>query len=123
MKLLITGVSHKTAPVEVRERLAFRPENLPAALADLKAREGVSEAVILSTCNRVEVALTCEENSKTAAVAVDEFLADTRHVQREWVTPYLYHFEDSDAIRHLFRVAASLDSMVVGEPQILGQLK
>ena len=60
---------------------------------------------------------------QTPGVAVDEFLADTRHVEREWVTPYLYRFEDSDAIRHLFRVAASLDSMVVGEPQILGQLK
>ena len=78
--------------------------------------------MILSTCNRVEVALTCEDGPGSG-LAVDEFLAETRHVQREWVTPYLYRFEDGDAIRHLFRVAASLDSMVVGEPQILGQLK
>jgi glutamyl-tRNA reductase len=123
MKFSITGVNHKTAPVEVRERLAFDDHALSEALVALKGRPGFCEGMILSTCNRVEVALTCEENSKTAAVAVDEFLADTRQVRREWVTPYLYHFEDSDAIRHLFRVASSLDSMVIGEPQILGQLK
>jgi glutamyl-tRNA reductase len=68
--------------------------------------------MILSTCNRVEVALTCED--ATALLEVDEFLADTRHVARDWVTPYLYRYEDGDAIRHLFRVASSLDSMVVG---------
>ncbi len=123
MRFSITGVNHKSAPVEVRERLAFDDHALSEALVALKGRPGFCEGMILSTCNRVEVALTCEENSKTAAVEVDEFLADTRQVRREWVAPYLYRFEDSDAIRHLFRVAASLDSMVVGEPQILGQLK
>jgi glutamyl-tRNA reductase len=123
MKFSITGVNHKSAPVEVRERLAFDDHALSEALVALKGRPGFCEGMILSTCNRVEVALTCEDNTKSAAVEVDEFLADTRHVRREWVTPYLYHFEDSDAIRHLFRVASSLDSMVVGEPQILGQLK
>jgi glutamyl-tRNA reductase len=122
MKFSITGVNHKSAPVEVRERLAFDETALAQALVDLKGRPGFCEGMILSTCNRVEVALTCEENSK-AAVSVDEFLADARQVRREWVAPYLYHFEDSEAIRHLFRVAASLDSMVIGEPQILGQLK
>src|SRR6202167_5519017 len=122
MKFSITGVNHKSAPVEVRERLAFDESALSQALISLKGRPGFCEGMILSTCNRVEVALTREENSHPS-VAVDQFLADTRHVQREWVTPSLYHFEDSDAIRHLFRVAASLDSMVIGEPQILGQLK
>src|SRR5580698_1707960 len=123
MKFSITGVNHKSAPVEVRERLAFDDDALSQALVALKGRPGFCEGMILSTCNRVEVALTCEDNSQNGAVEVDEFLADTRHVRREWVAPYLYHFEDSDAIRHLFRVAASLDSMVIGEPQILGQLK
>jgi glutamyl-tRNA reductase len=123
MKFSITGVNHKSAPVEVRERLAFDESALSQALVALKGRPGFCEGMILSTCNRVEVALTCEENSKAAVVDVHQFLADTRQVQREWVTPYLYHFEDSEAIRHLFRVAASLDSMVIGEPQILGQLK
>ncbi|HUA21114.1 MAG TPA: glutamyl-tRNA reductase [Bryobacteraceae bacterium] len=120
MKFSITGVNHKSAPVEVRERLAFDDHSLSQALADLKSRPGFCEGIILSTCNRVEVALTSEDH---AGVSVDQFLADTRQVQREWVAPYLYHFEDTEAIRHLFRVAASLDSMVVGEPQILGQLK
>jgi glutamyl-tRNA reductase len=123
MKFSITGVNHKSAPVEVRERLAFDESALSEALVALKGRPGFCEGMILSTCNRVEVALTCEEHSDSAAVQVDEFLADTRQVRREWVAPYLYRFEDSDAIRHLFRVAASLDSMVIGEPQILGQLK
>jgi glutamyl-tRNA reductase len=122
MKLHITGVSHKTAPVEVRERLAFRPETLPAALADLKAREGVAEAVILSTCNRVEITVTTDDAFDPQAI-VDSFLADQKSVSAESIAPHLYRHEGQDAIHHLFRVAASLDSMVVGEPQILGQLK
>jgi glutamyl-tRNA reductase len=122
MKLLITGVSHKTAPVEVRECLAFRDEALPAALADLKAREGVAEALILSTCNRVEVTVTTEDDADPRAI-VDSFLADHKAVSPHTIGPHLYRHEGRDAIHHLFRVAASLDSMVVGEPQILGQLK
>ncbi|MDE3165149.1 MAG: glutamyl-tRNA reductase, partial [Acidobacteriota bacterium] len=122
MKLLITGVSHRTAPVEVRERLAFREETLPAALADLKSRDGVSEALILSTCNRVEITVTTDDGADPQAV-VDGFLADNKHVMADAITPHLFRHEGRDAIHHLFRVAASLDSMVVGEPQILGQLK
>jgi glutamyl-tRNA reductase len=122
MKLLITGVSHKTAPVEVRECLAFRDEALPAALADLKRREGVAEALILSTCNRVEVTVTTEDGADPQAI-VDSFLADHKAVSPHTIGPHLYRHEGRDAIHHLFRVASSLDSMVVGEPQILGQLK
>jgi glutamyl-tRNA reductase len=122
MKFSITGVNHKSAPVEVRERLAFDENSLPEALQELKRRPGFCEGMILSTCNRVEIALTCEDGA-ASGVAVDQFLADTRNVARDWVTPYLYRYEDNEAILHLFRVAASLDSMVVGEPQILGQLK
>src|SRR5712692_9102422 len=121
MKFSITGVNHKTAPVEVRERLAFDDRSLLEALIELKRQPGFCEGLILSTCNRVEVALTCDETGES--VAVDRFLADTRHVEIEWVTPYLYRYDGRDAIQHLFRVAASLDSMMVGEPQILGQLK
>src|SRR5580658_7249130 len=122
MRFSITGVNHRTAPVEVRERLAYDEHSLADALLELKRRPGFCEGLILSTCNRVEIALTCEDGGGSG-VAVDAFLADTRNVAREWVTPYLYRFEDSEAIQHLFRVASSLDSMVVGEPQILGQLK
>lgn len=122
MKLLITGVSHKTAPVEVRESLAFREESLEAALADLRSRDGVTEAVILSTCNRVEITVTTTDDCDAEAV-VDSFLAERKGADTARIAPYLYRHEGRDAIHHLFRVAASLDSMVVGEPQILGQLK
>jgi glutamyl-tRNA reductase len=120
MKLLLTGLNHRTAPVEVRERLAFEDKSLPEALDDLKRRPGLLEGMILSTCNRVEVAVTARKADVESAV---EALADSRHVDRAWVTPYLYRFDGPEAIRHLFRVASSLDSMVVGEPQILGQMK
>ncbi len=122
MKLLLTGVSHKTAPVEVREVMAFREETLPELLKDLRTREGVSEALILSTCNRVEITLTTEDGVDPQAI-VDSFLAHQKPVEAKTVGPHLYHYEGREAIHHLFRVAASLDSMVVGEPQILGQLK
>jgi glutamyl-tRNA reductase len=122
MKLLLTGLNHRTAPVEVRERLAFEEKTLPAELDNLRRQPGLIEGMILSTCNRVEVAVTADEQAN-AEEAVEGFLAASRKVDRRWVTPYLYRFDGSDAIRHLFRVASSLDSMVVGEPQILGQLK
>lgn len=122
MKLLLTGVSHKTAPVEVRESLAFAEASLAEALKDLRARPGVSEAVILSTCNRVEIAVTTEDGVDPQAT-VDAFLADQKTLDPANIKPHLYRYEGREAIHHLFRVAASLDSMVVGEPQILGQLK
>jgi glutamyl-tRNA reductase len=122
VKLVVTGLSHHTAPVEVRERLAFEEKTLPEALDRLKQRPGMIEGMILSTCNRVEVAVTADGQGD-AQQSVDCFLAEARSVEPAWVSPYLYHYNDKDAIRHLFRVASSLDSMVVGEPQILGQLK
>ena len=122
MKLAVTGINHRTAPVEVRELLAFEPSSLPSALADLTAREGVLEAVIVSTCNRVEIAVTAEDSCDPSG-AVTDFLCTSRRMSIEAVRQHLYHHEDREAIRHLFRVAASLDSMVVGEPQILGQMK
>jgi glutamyl-tRNA reductase len=122
MKLLLTGLNHRTAPVEVRERIAFEEQALPAALASLRQCPGLIEGMILSTCNRVEISATVDDDAD-AGLAVENFLAESRSVERAWVVPYLYRFDGSDAIRHLFRVASSLDSMVVGEPQILGQLK
>src|ERR1700682_1419959 len=122
MKFSATGRNHKSAPVEVRERLAFDTNAVSEALDELKRRSGFMEGLILSTCNRVEIAIACGDDPH-CQVEAGQFLADFRHVERQWVAPYLYHYDDREAIRHLFRVAASLDSMVVGEPQILGQLK
>ena len=122
MRLWLTGLNHRTAPVGVRERLAFAESDVPAALAALRATPGISEAMILSTCNRVEVAVTAQPGFEPAD-AVTAFLCRERGLDRSWLEPHLYGFRDQDAVRHMFRVAASLDSMVVGEPQILGQLK
>lgn len=119
MRLLVTGVSHKTAPVEVRERLAFSENALPGALEVLRSQSGVNEALILSTCNRVEIVVTGPDEGDPRA-AVQEFLSNSN---RSVLEPYIYQHEGRDAVHHLFRVASSLDSMVVGEPQILGQLK
>lgn len=122
MKFSVTGINHKTAPVEVRELFAFDQRSLPDAFRDLKSQPGIVEALILSTCNRVEVAVAAEDGADPRA-AVGEFLARARKVDSQLIYPHLYHHEDREAVRHLFRVAASLDSMVVGEPQILGQMK
>jgi len=122
MKLLVTGLNHRSAPVEVREKVAFPELSLADALADLKRCSGFLEGLILSTCNRVEIVLAADDDCEPHGL-IRNFLRDARHVDPDWVNPYLYRFEDRDAIRHVFRVAASLDSMVVGEPQILGQLK
>ncbi len=125
MKLLLTGLSHHTAPVEVRERLAIPEPALAEELAALRQRAGADEALILSTCNRVEVVITAEHDS--AAGAVRDFLAAHNMAGggsgAGSLDGYLYELTDSGAIRHIFRVAASLDSMVLGEPQILGQMK
>src|SRR3954447_24615182 len=121
MKLALAGINHRTAPVQVREQLAFRTEEIPSALLDIQAR-GAKEALILSTCNRVEVTATFE-GSLTIDRLFDHLLNGRPGLTIEALQPHFYVFEEREAIRHLFRVASSLDSMIVGEPQILGQLK
>ncbi|HWF47294.1 MAG TPA: glutamyl-tRNA reductase [Bryobacteraceae bacterium] len=121
MRLALAGINHRTAPVHIRERLAFRPEDVPAALRQLH-QHGVHEALILSTCNRVEVT-GAVDNAKAASSLIEWLLHGRDGLTTESIRPHLYQFEEAEAIRHLFRVAASLDSMIVGEPQILGQLK
>lgn len=121
MKLLLTGLSHHTAPVEVRERLAIPESVLAEALGVLLQIAGADEAMILSTCNRVEVAVTVQTGD--AAEGVRRFLTSRNNSDPSSLDAYLYELSDRDAIRHIFRVAASLDSMVIGEPQILGQMK
>src|SRR5689334_11531692 len=115
MQLALVGLSHKTAPVEIRERLAFSGEGVRNALTALTGRRDVSEALILSTCNRVEVVAQSSDDS-----LIREFLCDFHRIPHDSVARHLYSFRNADAIRHVFRVTASLDSMVIGEPQILG---
>ena len=121
-RIAICGLSHRTAPVEVREKLALLPTAIPAALTELNHQTGVKESLILSTCNRVELALSLED-SASLNDALHHFLEKQSSISLAAADPYLYKLEGRDAVRHLFRVASSLDSMVVGEPQILGQLK
>jgi glutamyl-tRNA reductase len=118
--ILVVGLSHRTAPLPVREAVAFPKESIPEALGRLRATAGVDEAVILSTCNRVEIYGRAREPGAVERVA--RFLADHGRLAPEALT-HLYRLEGDAAVRHAFRVAASLDSMVLGEPQILGQVK
>jgi len=123
MHLIVVGLSHKTAPVEIREKLAVPDSRLGEALSRLCSYPGVKEGVLLSTCNRVEVYSVVDE-VEAGYGRIQEFLADTHlALSSEQLTPHLYWHTGDRAIAHLFRVAASLDSMIIGESQILGQLK
>jgi len=117
---VVVGVSHRTAPLHVREALAFAQDRLPEVLGRLRSGVGLAEAMVLSTCNRVEI---YGRGSEAAAAALVAFLADHHHRPAGELDPFLYRLEGDQAVRHAFRVAASLDSMVLGEPQILGQVK
>ena len=118
----LVGVNHRTAPVSLRERLAFPENTLPEALAKLKELAGVREGVIISTCNRVEILASAAEDVELET-RLPEFLSGYHHLPIEEVGPHLYSHVAHNAVRHIFRVAASLDSMMVGEPQILGQVR
>jgi len=122
MHLLIVGISHRTAPVELRESLDFQARGIESALRAIAARGTTHEAIVLSTCNRAELYTACADVS-TTRVDLARFLAEFHNVDEASVAPHLYEIVDLDAARHLFRVAAGLDSLVVGEPQILGQVK
>ena len=119
--ILIVGLSHRTAPIELREALAFPRDALGAELTQLRERTGISETMILSTCNRVELYASAADESALDDLA--SYLATSRGKSRADVEGSLYRLAGDDAVRHAFRVAASLDSMVVGESQILGQVK
>ena len=122
MNVVILGCSYRTAPVGVRERLAFTDEQVGRALDRLSACPG-REAVLLSTCNRVELYLGYPGEGKEAGQELTDFLADFHGLPADEIRPHLYAHHHLDAVRHLFRVAASLDSMLVGEGQIAGQVK
>src|ERR1035437_7120346 len=119
MTLALIGVNHKTAPIELRERIAISREDLPETTRALADMPGVSECMIVSTCNRVEL-LAAVESPDTDLTS---FLHSHFGLDPALLAPHIYEQRDQEAVRHLFRVAASLDSMVVGEPQILGQVK
>jgi glutamyl-tRNA reductase len=118
--LVLLGINHNTAPIEVRERLAIPSARLADATRTLLHQPGIREGLILSTCNRVEL-LTLQEEATTPDLP--RFLHEYFAVTPATLQPHLYEHRDREAVRHLFRVASSLDSMVVGEPQILGQVK
>jgi glutamyl-tRNA reductase len=122
MHLVLVGVSHRTAPVELRERIDFSTRGVDMAVASLAARPANSEATVLSTCNRAEIYVAALDPVAAREDLVD-FLCDFHGVERAEVLPHIYEKRGEDAARHLFRVAAGLDSLVVGEPQILGQVK
>src|SRR5215831_13207621 len=124
MHLLVVGISHRTAPVELRERVDFQARGLELTLRTLASRRlgGGSEVAVLSTCNRAELYAACEDVSAAKAELV-AFVGAFHDVDAATIEPHVYGVSDLDAARHLFRVAAGLESLVVGEPQILGQVK
>ena len=118
MELFTFGLNHETAPLHVRERVVFNAERLVQALRDLADCRRVKEAAIISTCNRTEVYCNAEDPREAVS-----WLAGYHRIKPRELEPYLYHFPQEQAVKHAFRVASGLDSMVLGEPQILGQFK
>lgn len=121
MDILVVGLNHRTAPVEVREKLAFAEKDLETVLPALRQETGLKEGLILSTCNRVEIYGVADGKEKTDAVK--NFLSRRRSVARREIDPYLYDRFQPGSVGHLFRVACGLDSMVLGETEIFGQVK
>jgi glutamyl-tRNA reductase len=120
MAILTLGLNHNTAPILIRERLVFPAERLKSALLDLIQLPHIGEAAILSTCNRTELYCGVETGDQDILI---NWIAQEQHLHREDFQPYLYFHTDAETIRHMFRVACGLDSMILGEPQILGQMK
>jgi glutamyl-tRNA reductase len=122
MNLLMLGVSHHSAPVDLRERVDFSKRGVSEALRELAACPSPAEAVVLTTCNRAEIYVACEDSAATRH-GLERFMSSFHDVPEHDLAPHFYAHTDADVARHLFRVAAGLDSLVVGEPQIFGQVK
>ena len=120
MTILAFGLNHTTAPLEVREKVTFASETLPDALLELQTRANVEEAAILSTCNRTEIYCNMEEYNTSKAI---DWFSGFHGFKQTELQPFIYSHPDADAVKHVLRVASGLDSMVLGEPQVLGQLK
>src|SRR5688572_29515714 len=121
MSLILVGVNHKTAPVGVRERLSVPDRELPRELTAIRQMAGIDGATILSTCNRVEIVTSASDENVVDAIV--GHVSERAAMTRPEVEKHLYVLRHADVIRHLFRVAAGLDSMIVGEPQIAGQVR
>src|SRR5262245_39245213 len=122
MHLLLVGISNRTAPVDLRGRIDFQARGVAEALRSLAGRGSTREAVVVSTCNRAELYVACDEANATRTDLV-RFLSEFNGVSAGDIAPHVYGVTDLDVARHLFRVAGGLDSLVMGEPQILGQVK
>jgi glutamyl-tRNA reductase len=122
MEIILIGLSHKTAPVEIREKFCLTKDGLAEILDRLRGISGIREGIVLSTCNRLEIVATGEGREAEEA-DLRSLMAEMGRMRPEELAPYLYSYQGGEAVGHLFRVASSLDSMVLGEPQILGQLK
>jgi len=122
MKICVLGLNHKTAPIEIRERLSFPDSELPSALSSLLTYPGIMGCVILSTCNRTEI-YAAVENDFAGEQSIRAFLSESHEIDMNSLQGHFYSFAGEDAVRHLFRVVSSLDSMIVGETQIFGQVK
>ena len=123
MSIVAVGINHKTAPVAVREKISFNPDNLSVALSELLGNVECREAAILSTCNRTELYLVQDGDVSVTQEKVVRWLEQHHNVPASIITPSLYWHTDQQAVNHMMRVACGLDSLVLGEPQILGQMK
>jgi glutamyl-tRNA reductase len=123
MEIVLVGLNHRSAPVEVREKVSFTSDQARQAAEELRSRGILSETLVLSTCNRSEVYGVPPESSHESAAALSNYLSSFHSVQLELLSPSLYHHYDRHAVRHLFRVASGLDSMLLGEAEILGQVR
>src|ERR1700681_57544 len=123
MEIVLVGLNHRTAPVEVREQLSFTAEQARKAADELRSRGILQETLVLSTCNRSEIYGVPPESSHGCAPGLSSFLSEFHSVQADVLGLSLYHHYDREAVRHLFRVSAGLDSMLLGETEILGQVR
>src|SRR5215475_10432920 len=123
MEIVLVGLNHRSAPVEVREKVSFTTDQARQAAEELRARGILHETLVLSTCNRSEVYGVPPESVRESAAALSNYLSSFHSLQMEQLRPSLYHHYDRHAVRHLFRVASGLDSMVLGEAEILGQVR
>ena len=123
MEIVLVGLNHRSAPVEVREKVSFTNDQARQAAEELRARGILHETLVLSTCNRSEVYGVPPETARESAAALSSYLSSFHSVQLDVLSPSLYHHYDRHAVRHLFRVASGLDSMMLGEAEILGQVR